>query len=219
MTVKRFMILLGMLFLLPLGWLLADKPPLSRELEKSLLEDVPLSRSSPPALPGAEKNSPTPPMPPSTASTAAGEDVGQQGESDPLLPIELQMRQLHRRLAGGDTGRETQLLQVRLVEQLEGLLASAGSRQQELTGLQSSNVGSGSHAAGAGESYAGNDPVGEGQQILAPPPGHLSPAIQRIWGSLPADVRSELRGARIERFLPKYESMLEQFYRRLSAPR
>ena len=100
---------------------------------------------------------------------------------------------------------------------VQGLLESARARQQERTGLQSSNVGTGSTVAGTGASGTGEETTAEGQ-VLEPPPEHLSPAIQRIWGSLPPDVRSELRGARIERFLPKYESMLEQFYRRLAAP-
>ncbi len=217
MTMKQLFVLFT-LALLPLGGLPADKPPLSRELEKSLLEDIPSSSPSARARPKGTESTLSPPGPTVTASQLAGEDVGQQGESDPLLPIELQMRQLHRRLADGDTGRETQLLQLRLVEQLEGLLESARARQQERTGLQSSNVGTGSTVAGTGASGTGEETTAEGQ-VLEPPPEHLSPAIQRIWGSLPPDVRSELRGARIERFLPKYESMLEQFYRRLAAPR
>ncbi len=217
MTMKQLFVLFT-LALLPLGGLPADKPPLSRELEKSLLEDIPSSLPSSRARSKGTESTLSLPGPTITASELAGEDVGQQGESDPLLPIELQMRQLHRRLADGDTGRETQLLQVRLVEQLEGLLESARARQQERTGLQSSNVGTGSTVAGTGASGTGEETTAE-NQVLEPPPEHLSPAIQRIWGSLPPDVRSELRGARIERFLPKYESMLEQFYRRLAAPR
>jgi hypothetical protein len=217
MIMKQLLVLVT-LVLLPLGGLPADKPPLSRELEKSLLEDIPSSSPSAAARPKVTESTLSPPGPTVTASELAGEDVGQQGESDPLLPIELQMRQLHRRLADGDTGRETQLLQVRLVEQLEGLLESARAQQQERTGLQSSNVGTGSTVAGTGASRRGEETTAEGQ-VLEPPPEHLSPAIQRIWGSLPPEVRSELRGARIERFLPKYESMLEQFYRRLAAPR
>ena len=217
MTMKQLFVLFT-LALLPLGGLPADKPPLSRELEKSLLEDIPSSLPSSRDRSKGTESTLSLPGPTITASELAGEDVGQQGESDPLLPIELQMRQLHRRLVDGDTGRETQLLQVRLVEQLEGLLESARARQQERTGLQSSNVGTGSTVAGTGASGTGEETTAE-SQVLEPPPEHLSPAIQRIWGSLPPAVRSELRGARIERFLPKYESMLEQFYRRLAAPR
>ena len=217
MTMKQLLVLFTVV-LLPLGGLPADKPPLSRELEKSLLEDIPSTPPSAAPRPKTAKSTLSPPGPAATASELVGEDLGRQGESDPLLPIELQMRQLHRRLADGDTGRETQLLQIRLVEQLEGLLESARSRQQQRAGLQSSNVGTGSSVAGAGTSGTGDETIVDGQ-VLEPPPEHLSPAIRRIWGSLPPDVRSELRGARIERFLPKYESMLEQFYRRLSAPR
>jgi len=219
MTWRRSWILatvLALLLFLPPGGLPADKPPLSRQLEKILLDDIP---ASPPARPETVESERPRPGLPGQPSVVAGEDIGQQGESDPLLTIELQMRRLHRRLADGDTGRETQLLQIRLVEQLEGLVQSARSRQQGRTGLVSSNVGQGSHHAGVGASQGGNDTSGGGSQVLEPPREHLSPAIQRIWGLLPPDVRSELRGARMERFLPKYESMLEQFYRRLSAPR
>ncbi|MFP6751418.1 MAG: hypothetical protein VB855_07065 [Pirellulaceae bacterium] len=218
MTSRQLWILLILVFLLcqPPGGLPAGKPPLSPRLEKSLLDDIPTSRTTDPETVGSEAPSSRTPPPP---IVPAGEDLGRQGESDPLLPIELQMRQLHRRLLDGDTGRETQLLQIRLVEDLEGLLDSARSRQQERAGLVSGNSGQGSNHAGMGTSQGGNETTGDGQQVLDPPPDHLSPAIQRIWGSLPPEVRSELRGTRIERFLPKYESMLEQFYRRLSAPR
>ncbi len=218
MTSRRLWILSTLVFLLcqPPGGLPAGKPPLSPRLEKSLLDDIPTSRTTDPETVVSEPPSSRTPPPP---TVPAGEDLGRQGESDPLLPIELQMRQLHRRLVDGDTGRETQLLQIRLVEDLEGLLDSARSRQQDRAGLVSSNSGQGSNQAGMGTSQGGNETTGDGQQVLDPPPDHLSPAIQRIWGSLPPEVRSELRGTRIERFLPKYESMLEEFYRRLSAPR
>lgn len=218
MTSRRLWILSILVFLLcqPPGGLPAGKPPLSPRLEKSLLDDIPPSRNVDPGTAGSEPSSsrrpPSPVLP-------AGEDLGRQGESDPLLSIELQMRQIHRRLAEGETGRETQLLQIRLVEDLEGLLDSARAGQQDRAGLVSSTSGQASSHAGMGASQGGNETTGDGEQVLDPPPDHLSPAIQRIWGSLPPEVRSELRGTRIERFLPKYESMLEQFYRRLSAPR
>ena len=120
MTSRRLWILSTLVFLLcqPPGGLPAGKPPLSPRLEKSLLDDIPTSRATAPETVVSEPpSSRTPPLP----TVPAGEDLGRQGESDPLLPIELQMRQLHRRLVDGDTGRETQLLQIRLVEDLEGL--------------------------------------------------------------------------------------------------
>ncbi|MFP6649436.1 MAG: hypothetical protein VB817_08235, partial [Pirellulaceae bacterium] len=102
MTMKQLLVLITVV-LLPLGGLPADKPPLSRELEKSLLEDIPSSSPSAAARPKGTESTLSPPGPTVTASELAGEDVGQHGESDPLLPIELQMRQPHRRLADGDT--------------------------------------------------------------------------------------------------------------------
>ncbi|MFM9068741.1 MAG: hypothetical protein ACKOUR_15635, partial [Planctomycetota bacterium] len=39
---------------------------------------------------------------------------------------------------------------------------------------------------------------------------------KEIWGELPAQQREELINALPDKFLPLYESMLEQYYRRLS---
>jgi hypothetical protein len=214
MTVKRSSALAFSLALLtlPLGWLLADKPPVSSQLEKSLFED--LSATGAPAVkPTVGDAKPPLPGPLPKLGVEAGEDLGRPDESDPFSPIELRMRRVHRLLADGDTGRETQLLQINVVQQLERLQRAAATQQQDQAGLLSNDPGS---QAGVASS---NSAQGGVQSGLPPPPEHLSPAIKRIWGSLPPDVRSQLRGAGIERFLPKYESMLEQFYRRLSAPR
>ena len=41
-------------------------------------------------------------------------------------------------------------------------------------------------------------------------------ALDRAWGHLPERVRQQLQSAAIERFLPKYEDLIEQFYQRLA---
>lgn len=39
--------------------------------------------------------------------------------------------------------------------------------------------------------------------------------MDRLWGQLPARIQTQLRGAAVDEFLPKYQLLLEQFYRRL----
>jgi hypothetical protein len=40
--------------------------------------------------------------------------------------------------------------------------------------------------------------------------------MKESWGNLPEHARSHLRNAQIDSFLPKYELMLEKYFRRLS---
>ena len=40
--------------------------------------------------------------------------------------------------------------------------------------------------------------------------------MEELWGHLPARLQAQLRGAAVDQFLPKYERLLEQFYRRLA---
>ena len=221
MTSRRVLNVCLVLIVLPLGWLLGQQPadpPISEQIKQSLFDDLPAGRAPLPVAPEpVAKNRPLPPGDTETRQPV-GEDVGSRGETDPLMPLALQMRSVRRRLADNDAGRETQLLQFRIVEQLESLLQSASSEQEQQGSLSSQPPGGNSPAnpASSGNSPAGDG--GTGSSDLDPPPAHLSPAVQRVWGNLPPDVRAQLRGAEVERFVPKYEGMLEQFYRRLANP-
>lgn len=203
------------------GWLLAQQavpspPPISRQIKKNLFDDL----APGPSASGGLPDSPSPKerqLPGDTVSPgeAAGEDLGSRGERDPLLPLELQMRSVQRRLDQGDTGPETQLLQGRIVEQLEKMRDSLEQQRDQTGPLVNRPVtqSAGSPAATGNPALGGG---GSSQNVLVQePPAHLSPAVQRIWGSLPPEVRAQLRDSVVERFVPKYERMLEQFYRRL----
>ena len=43
--------------------------------------------------------------------------------------------------------------------------------------------------------------------------------MRRIWGQLPDKVRDEMQAPMSEKFLPKYERLIEEYYKRLAEER
>jgi len=151
-----------------------------------------------------------------------GEDVGQESERNSWLRIGASMENVQGRLAVGDLGRETQQLQKMISQDLADLMKQL--RQQ--SGSSSFRPGAGA-AASAGIQDS-DDPssspkpatdsserVGQGnaEPVEA---GEAAATMEELWGYLPARVQAQLRGAAADQFLPKYERLLEAFYRRLA---
>lgn len=139
----------------------------------------------------------------------AGEDIG--GESARGLPD--RMQDSSRRLEQGDVGDATQAIQRRILEQISRQVQQAQQRQEqrvrEQTGGTTSQEGNGGGTGGDG------DGQGNSGDNDSPKPDNVT-IDERTWAQLPARVRAHLRNSPIERFLPRYELRIEQYYQRLS---
>ena len=151
-----------------------------------------------------------------------GEDLGQQSEKNSWLRIGTSMKNVQGRLAVGDLGQETQQLQKMISQDLSGLMKQF--RQQS----SGSSFRPGSGAAASAGIQDSDDPspsskpatdssqrVGQGNAGPVEA-GEATATIEELWGYLPARIQAQLRGAAADQFLPKYERLLEAFYRRLA---
>ena len=149
-----------------------------------------------------------------------GEDLGEQG-IDSWSRIGDSMRNVEGRIAAGNLGKETQQLQKIIAQDLARLTKQL--RQQ-------SNNSSFRPGTGAASSASSQNP--DSQPDSAKPATDSTARIgqdsgssaeseevemlmDRLWGQLPARIQTQLRGAAVDQFLPKYQLLLEQFYRRL----
>jgi hypothetical protein len=199
----------------PLG-----KPP-ERALDRQLLEglDRELLEGLPqPASPPARDRS-QPQTPPT------GEDLGPPGGSqNPLANIAAQMRAVERRMAGGDTSPQTQAEQKQILAALATLLEQAkkqGSGGQPKPGK--GGQGSGQTGEGSGNPMPGavtdsTNRIERGTKDAAET-ADVRDLLSRIWGHLPDKVRDQMQASLSEQFLPKYERLIEEYYKRLAEER
>ena len=162
---------------------------------------------------------------PGTAKSAAGPSAGQPDEpsaaTSPLAIVSERMRDAERRIAGRDTSRETQSVQkeieadlARLIEQAKQQCAACNKAGSSL-GQQAGNSGGNPTAAPPRDSTnrieRGNKEAGETADI--------KDVLQRFWGHLPDKLREQMQSSLSEKFLPKYERVIEDYYRRLAEER
>jgi len=147
-----------------------------------------------------------------------GEDLGQR-PGDSWSRIGDSMRNVEGRIAAGDLGKETQQLQKMIVQDLAGLMKQF--RQQSSDSSFRPGMGAASSASSQAADNQQN-PATDSTQRIGPDTGtqveseEVQMVMEELWGHLPARLQAQLRGAAVDQFLPKYERLLEQFYRRLA---
>jgi len=156
---------------------------------------------------------------------AAAED---ENES-PLLEVARQMREVEGLIAENDSGDTTRSLQQQVVADLDELIRQArkrcaqckpgdkpprGSSRRQVT-RPSLKPGSGGNRAGNKPAQNGNAKPGQGE-AQKPDAEQIQQLIKQLWGQLPQRDRERMIQSPPEEFLPKYESMIEEYYRRLS---
>jgi hypothetical protein len=142
---------------------------------------------------------------------------------DPLVAIGKQMRSVETRLAQQKLDDQTGQLQQKILDDLAALLTECKKQCQGGGGKPGSKPGKGSGSPG-GASSAGqtaSDAARDSSDKLRERntevgrQGALVNAMKESWGNLPEHARSHLRNAQIDSFLPKYELMLEKYFKRL----
>lgn len=193
---------------------------LLKELEADLLKDLPSAKTpKDSAGKGAAKRSADDQQ--LLEDLREGEDLGSQPEN-PLLRIGKQMRMVQDRIGKQDISEETQTAQSDIVAELERLIEQA-QKQNNQQNKGASGRGTGKAGVGDGQATPGapqdsTDRVGK-PRTETPQAADVRNLLERIWGHLPEKTRDEMRNALSDQFLPKYERLIEEYYKRLAEER
>jgi len=197
-----------------------EKPPAkNRSLDQQLLDD--LDKQLLEGLPGSVKPSPKDNKSPPTAAKPLPQTEPLDAPQNPLAKIAQRMRTAEGRIAGRDTSTATQQVQQQIVQDLAALLEQA-RRQQGTGNKQPPGGGSGAAQAGAGSGNPAPGPARDSTSRLErgskeqTETTDVKDLFRRIWGNLPDKLREEMQASLSEQFLPKYERLIEEYYKRLA---
>jgi len=197
------------------------KPP--RSLDQLLLDD--LDRDLLQGLPGGNQAA-KPSAPPATVKQgdqqpgkSASEPAGKPDH--PLGKIAGEMRLVERRMAQRDTSSTTQQRQAAIIAQLDALLQQAqqdpsGGQKKEGSGTAQAGSGTGNPIPGPPRDSSSRVEQGKKEPIET---ANVKDTIRRLWGHLPDKQREEMQASLSEQFLPKYQRLIEEYYKRLAAER
>lgn len=147
---------------------------------------------------------------------------GNTNSNDSLAEL---MKDVADRLEGGDTGIITQQHQERIVDLLRAAVDTARQNSAStpipfgpLAGDNSSTTGTPSPLEG-NLSTPGPTNGEQTSPLHEQPPVSPAEILDQAWGELPDRIRQELPTPKNESFLPGYEQLIEDYFRRLSEDR
>jgi hypothetical protein len=156
--------------------------------------------------------------------------AGEKEADEPALDIARRMVEVQQRIAASDAGEQVQNQQKKIIADLDALIEQA-KKSCNCSGdcpnpkQSSARTPSGSAAKKPGQK-PGNKPGNQAaKQISQRPPdkttvkpdaAEMRNLIKDLWGELPPNVREQMLQNPTEQFVPQYESMIEEYYRRLS---
>lgn len=191
-------------------------------------------------LPDSAEPASLAPSAPAAAPPNGTRDYSAVSETDnPLVDIARRMREAERLLAGAQSGQKTQELQDSILRDLDELLKQISARCRAAQACQGQCA-----SPQVAERKGGNPPPPNGPKALTEMPKQRSEKglrpvgrtserptygrnpkanaterkdlVRGAWGSLPErDRQHMLQLLPPEQFLPKYESLIEEYYRRL----
>jgi hypothetical protein len=190
---------------------IAQSPGKSKPLDQQLLDD--LDRELLKGLPSA-KSPPT-----SRGENRANEENDKS--KNPLANLAERMRGVQSRIARRDTSPATQSEQTQILSELDALLEQTNKSRQaggkrNGSGTAQTERGSGDAAAGTPRDSTNRIERGDKQPTESV---DVKDVLRRIWGHLPDKLRDEMQASFSEQFLPKYERLIEEYYKRLAEER
>ena len=150
-----------------------------------------------------------------------GEDLGEQ-PGDSWSRIGDSMRNVEGRIAAGDLGKETQQLQKMIAQDLAKLTKQLRQQSSDSSFRPGTGAASSASSQTADNQQDSTKPATDSTSRIGQDTGTQAEAeevqmvMEQLWGHLPARLQTQLRGAAVDQFLPKYQRLLEQFYRRLA---
>lgn len=153
-----------------------------------------------------------------------GEDIGQTPKSeDPLARVLLKMRSSRDRLKNRDSSSATQSIQQQIVRELEAMLSSSPTSSGESSASEDQTPKEGTTSQeGPGDGMPSTGPTQESDDRVDPATAsqaqlaEVKSQLRRAWGHLPEKVREKMLSSMSEEFLPKYEKLIEAYYKRLA---
>jgi hypothetical protein len=141
------------------------------------------------------------------------------GEPSRIAELARRMRSVEKNLTDGTTGSATQSEQAEIARLLSALLDAANQGGQKSS--KSNDAGKTASGSAAGKAAAAGAPRESSQRVEhgdleRSQAGDVQSAMRRVWGHLPDKVREEMQASLGEQFLPKYERVIEEYYRRLA---
>ena len=194
----------------------AGGPP-AQSLDQQLLDD--LNKDLLDGLPGPMVKPPNG----ETVQPPAGEDIGSPQSDNPLARIGEKMRLVQERMAAHDTSPKTQAVQQQILDELLALLKA----QQQAAGQSKPRGGAGQGAQPGGNRGGNTSPgpvsdstnrIDRGSKENAET-ADVQDVLKRFWGHLPEKMREQMQSSLSEQFLPKYERVIEEYYKRLAEER
>jgi hypothetical protein len=151
-----------------------------------------------------------------------GEDFDAEPASqDPLVGIGRRMRSVQSRLIDQKLDDGTSQMQQRILEDLAALLQECKKCQGGGNGKPGSKSGKGSQGGKSPAAQAPSDAALNSSDKLRNRnteqgnQGSRAGAMKESWGNLPQHVRDRLTNVNADAFLPKYELLLEKYFKRL----
>jgi hypothetical protein len=155
--------------------------------------------------------------------------AAEKENDNPLLNIAQSMFQVRQRMAQSDTGPATLNLQKQIVADLDLLIdqakKSCGRCSSSCSNPQQSAQKSGSSPAKPGAKAgqkSGNKPAAASSarspdgKPPKPDMEEMRLIINNLWGELPPHVREQMLQTPVEDFIPKYQDLIEDYFRDLS---
>ncbi|MBX9789862.1 MAG: hypothetical protein K2Y37_13175 [Pirellulales bacterium] len=162
-----------------------------------------------------------------------GPAEGETDEADdPLVRIGRKMQEVERLIAQLEPGEPTQKLQRDIVTEIDELLKearrqrsqqqSSANKQRQQSRRDQADQPQQQEPAGGQPDEGGNDPARDSTARLRPEAtaepdiGQMQDLLRELWGHLPEHERQQVINSTIEKFVPKYESLIKEYFKRLS---
>lgn len=211
-----------------------EAPGLDAELFEDLERDLADPSLPPPGRSMPERDLPPEGPEPGHPSDAAGD------QDDPLARVGRRMRSVEERLLRRAGGDETTDMQQQIVADLDELLKQMSRRRSgggksnrpspERQGSRRSrpepggeepSEGGANRSGSGGQGAPGDSPAQDATDALAnraaerPDPANRQELLKDLWGHLPERVREQMLQASMDEFLPKYQLLIEEYFKRL----
>jgi hypothetical protein len=150
-------------------------------------------------------------------------------DDNPVLGIARRMIDVQTRIADSDAGEKVQDEQKKIVADLDKLIEQA-KKSCKCSGSCSKPGQCSSRTPSSGAKKPGSKPGNKpstkpaqqssqrppDKKTVKPDPAEMRNLIKDLWGELPPNVREQMMQNPSEQFVPQYETMIEEYYRRLS---